>query len=225
LYERSYYRIVSQGTEFLKLRSLKTGDIIKKLFLVKVNIFLLIVLAVLGISIYRNSLRDDYKKEYFQQDLYNNLHDFVLVDKIITSTSYDPWIYLGFPEGITFKYIRLDIVLFDLEETQAQFFYLYEDKDGYFTEADSVKQIIWTGINYVKIPYAGYKALRLDLTEHEGVSFVVNSVKLTNKNIPVLSVFSKISLVAFFSILWGTFFFLNPESSFFKRNDLQNYIK
>jgi len=150
-------------------------------------------------------VRENYERRFAQYELYTNLRDFYLDGNVITSTSNDPWIFLDITGVSVFKYIRFDINLLGRETVEAQFFYLPAVREGYFSEAESIRQIIRSGINYIRVPQIEHRALRLDLVEEEGVSLVVNWVELTNRRIPSLP---SLLLLIFLNVLWCGIWFV-----------------
>ena len=159
---------------------------------------------IIGADIGDMFVRENYERRFTQQELYANLKNFYLDGNIITSTSDDPWILLDVAGINVFKYIRLDIDLLSREKMPAQFYYLPVGWEK-LSEDKSVRQIIRNGINYIRLPQTELRILRLDLTEREGVSLVVNWVELTNRRIPALP---SLLLLIFLNVLWCGFWFL-----------------
>jgi len=131
------------------------------------------------------------KKEYeivytrFINGLYDNLHDFSVNENIITSTSNDPHIYLNTENVGYVKYLSLDVDLLGRESLYSQYYYVPAYGGiGYINEDDSFHYMLKDGVNYIKLPVNNLKEFRLDITNEEGVSLIVNNVKLTNKKIP-----------------------------------------
>jgi uncharacterized membrane protein YfhO len=149
-------------------------------------------------------VQDKYEKFFTQTELYAGLKEFSVDGNIITSTSDDPWIFLGTADVKPFKYIKIDIHSNLSTELEAQFFYMTPGKD--FSEDDSKKAILKNGINYIRIPRANYSAIRLDLVSQPGFPLQVNSVELTNRFIPSLSGIMLLALPNI--ILWTICFVL-----------------
>jgi len=150
-------------------------------------------------------IKKDYEITYAQNEIYTSeLKDFSIDGKVLTSTSNDPWIFLNIEKVNIFKYIKINIDLLGREEINAQFFFLPANRDGYFSEGESVRKVLKNGDNYIRLREEKCRALRLDLVEEEGISIVVNSIDLTNKKLPALP---KLLLLVLINISWCGFWF------------------
>jgi uncharacterized membrane protein YfhO len=177
--------------------------------IIKLMLLMLLVLSALAVTRKFDSrlisgdiqdflVREKFEKSFTQTELYDRLKDFSVTGDIITSTSNDPWIFLDTSDVKPYKYIKIDIDLFSpLSGLEAQFFYMLSGKQ--FNEDDSKKVRLKNGINYIRIPYSNYDALRLDITSLQNYPLSVKSVELTNKFIPSLS---NIMILALLNIIW-----------------------
>jgi hypothetical protein len=150
-------------------------------------------------------VKKKYEKRIDQQTLYKNLKDFSVNNEIITSTSDDPWIFLDTSDIGIFKYIKIEIKLYGNGNNNYYTQYFYATKERGFNGEDLKTKKIKNGINYIKIPEDNYIGLRLDLTNIEGISFLVKYVELTNKYIPKLG---EIFLIIILNIIWCGFWFI-----------------
>jgi hypothetical protein len=148
-------------------------------------------------------VRDGVEHIFTQTELYSHLKDFSVNGNTITSTSNDPWILLDTEDVKPFKYIKIDIYLNSPKILEAQFYYLLPGK-SYLSEDDSRKTVLKNGANYVRIPRAKHRLIRLDLAGQSGYSLQVKQVALTNRFIPSMA---GITVLVLLNIIWCIIFF------------------
>lgn len=151
--------------------------IIYGLLLLVMSFFLYIATSVwYNNKIYFPDLKVSKKLEFSAENLKENAKDFEMQnDGTFISTSGDPWFTIETTENI--KTIVINIKAIN-DAGNTQIFY-YGQNDGLETER-SISCKLRVGKNYIQLPDVETSKLRLDLTDREDTTLVIESVTLFN---------------------------------------------
>ncbi|GHV21161.1 hypothetical protein FACS189494_06160 [Spirochaetia bacterium] len=196
----------------------------------KVVIYLLLILVSLAFIRKTDStitggdlqdffVSDENDKVFSQDELYSSLNNLSVEGTIITSVNNDPMIFMDTSSLPYYKYIRMDIKLFNRKQTEAQLFYSINGTE--LNEGDSIRFMLNNGVNYVYLNKGPITLLRFDPTSKSDVSISVNSVMLTNKFVPEIVDIAKVFLLfLILAALWWVVVFKNT----FIKNIVSKYV-
>ena len=110
----------------------------------------------------------------------------------------------------------------EIESTSAQIYFALQGE--HFSGWNSVRTELKNGVNIVRIPYAGYARLRLDLTNETNIVMSVDGVTFANYYV-LLSSFWISMLISFIAIMIGVFILIFYDFGVNKETNNNQIIK
>lgn len=98
-----------------------------------------------------------------------------------TSLSIDPIILISFKDPQIIEEVKLNLSVSD-EDNKTMFQVFYRDSEGFFSEVNSVKASVSSGEYSIELPVdEKYAELRLDISDEQGTTVTISSVKFCQK--------------------------------------------
>lgn len=124
-----------------------------------------------------------------------------------TSLSIDPSILISFKEPQIIEEVKLNLSVSD-EDNKTMLQVFYRDSESFFSEVNSVRTTVSSGEYSIELPVdEKYAELRLDISDEQGTTVTISSVKFCQKKTGLLLKFLPVFLICviYFSVAFVLF--------------------